>query len=232
MISDRPPTPPSRLHDIAREILAELRDQPAAAALILGGGVALQHYCEYRDTKDIDAWWNPAPTQATESLLLDAMQKIAHRRGYSFAVRHWGDTQSYELQEQGRTIFSFQVAVRSVALDPPQPSSWPPLQIETLLDNLGSKMNALVGRGAPRDFLDLFTVVERGLATPTELWAAWARKNPVAEETPAKVKVLQRLQELEARRPLASIADPLERESAGHVRQWVRDTLCRDGERP
>ena len=49
MISDHQPSPPNQLHELAREILGELQDQPAAAALIIGGGVALQHYCEYRE---------------------------------------------------------------------------------------------------------------------------------------------------------------------------------------
>jgi len=46
MFSDHSPTMPARLHALAKEILDELRDQPAAAAIILGGGVALQHYCD------------------------------------------------------------------------------------------------------------------------------------------------------------------------------------------
>ncbi len=223
------PTPPSQLHSLAREILDLLRDKPAAAALVLGGGVALQHYCEYRETRDIDAWWNPRPSHETEALLTEALSIVAGRHGYALATRKWGETQSYELQEGGKTVFSFQVAVRSVTIDAPIPSSWPPLQLETLLDNLGSKMNALVGRGAPRDFLDLFTVVERGLASPGELWATWSQKNPGAEEAAARAKVLQRLIELEARRPLDTIPRQADQENARRVRQWVRETLCKEG---
>lgn len=228
MLTENRPTPPSRLHALAREVLDALRDQPAAASLILGGGVALQHYCEYRETKDLDAWWNPLPSRAAEALLQQAMTDVAQRHGYSLAVRKWGETQSYELQEEGRTVFSFQVAVRTIALDPPLPSAWPPLQIETLLDNLGAKMNALVGRGAPRDVLDVFTVVERGLATPAELWGAWSRKNPGGEVAAAKAGVLQRLVELEARRPLETIGNTADQEHARRVRRWVREALCQE----
>ena len=70
------PTTPQRLHVLAREILDELRAQPAAAAIILGGGVALQHYCEFRDTRDVVAWWETRPTPDAESLLADVMERV------------------------------------------------------------------------------------------------------------------------------------------------------------
>lgn len=228
MFADRKPKIPTRLHSLAREILDELRGQPAAAAIILGGGVALQHYCEYRDTHDIDAWWRANPTDDTKQLLKEIMQRVASRHGYALHVRTWGETESLELQEDGKTVFSFQVAVRSVELEPPGPSAWPPVQIETLLDNLGAKMNALVNRGSPRDFLDIFTVVEKGLATIDELWAAWARKNPGSELASAKVQLLRRLEELEARRPLSILTDKEYRDSAAAVRAWTRNELCRE----
>lgn len=222
------PTPPARLHALAKEILEELRNKPAAASIILGGGVALQHYCEYRETRDIDAWWESQPRSEAEKLLREVMQQVGQRHGMGLRVRNWGDTQSYELQEKGRTVFSFQVAVRSVALEPAYPSAWPPVQIETLLDNLGAKMNALVARGAPRDFLDAFTVVDRGIASVDELWAAWGRKNPSQELPAAKANVLRRLEELDSRRPLDSITDSKERENANRVRSWTRAELCKE----
>ena len=222
------PTTPQRLHVLAREILDELRAQPAAAAIILGGGVALQHYCEFRDTRDVVAWWETRPTPDAESLLADVMERVGTRHGLSHRSRNWGETQSYELQDAGQTVFSFQIAVRSVSLEPPRPSVWPPVQIETLLDNLGAKMNALVGRGAPRDFWDVFTVVQRGLVTVNELWVAWARKNAGKSTSEAKVNVLRRLEELEARRPLASIPDSQSRDDAAKVRAWTRNELCKE----
>lgn len=228
MCSKRQPQPPANLHPLAAEILAELRDQPAACHIILGGGVALQHYCEYRDTKDIDAWWRSEPEGDAERLLRQVMERVASRHGYTLNVRSWGDTASLELQDAGQTLFSFQIAVRSVALEPASPSAWPPVQLETLLDNLAAKMNALVSRGAPRDILDVFTVVREGLVTIDELWAAWARKNPGSEVASAKAQVLRRLEELEARRPLDSIDDVARREAAKNVRAWTRNHLCQE----
>jgi len=124
MFTDPIPQMAQRLHELAREILEELRDQPAAAALILGGGVALQHYYEYRETHDIDAWWASTPKADTRQLLRETMQRVAERHGYSLAVRAWRETESLELQDEGKTIFSFQVAVRSLELESPGPSAW------------------------------------------------------------------------------------------------------------
>jgi hypothetical protein len=61
-VSEMRPEPkvPIRLHPIAQEILEELSRAPQSGGIIIGGGVALQHYCEYRATVDLDAWWAAA----------------------------------------------------------------------------------------------------------------------------------------------------------------------------
>ena len=55
----RAPQPPADLHPLVRAILEGLQQQPDAAALVIGGGVALKHYLDYWPTKDLDAWWGP-----------------------------------------------------------------------------------------------------------------------------------------------------------------------------
>lgn len=230
MPSEHLPKPPIRLHAVAREILDELRGQPAAAMLILGGGVALQHYCEYRETRDIDAWWSDQPSAETQTLIERIMQSVGRRHQLTLRVRNWGETQSFELQKAAQTVFSFQVAVRSIALEPALPSSWFPVQIETLFDNLGAKMNAVVNRGAPRDFLDVYSVVDRGLITVEDLWVLWSRKNQNGDVQAAKANVAKKLVELEARRPLSSLSDSKDRDSAERVRTWIRTQLCKETE--
>jgi hypothetical protein len=222
------PKVPENLDPLAREVLEGLRQQPAANQIILGGGVALQHYCEYRETRDLDAWWAEAPHASTEALLETTLSAIGERHSMTLKVRKSGDIQSYELQKAGRTRFGFQIAVRSVALERPMPSDWVPIQIESFLDNLGSKMNALVGRGAPRDFLDVREVTSRQLATESELWNAWRQKNPTGDLKEAQLAVLRYLELIETRRPIAAIADPQLREKARLLRQWTRESLCRE----
>jgi predicted nucleotidyltransferase component of viral defense system len=99
------------------------------------------------------------------------------------------------------------------------------LRIETLADNLGSKMNALVQRGAPRDLLDIREAVAAGLVTSQDCWELWERKNPGLAIHAGKMEVARRLEELELRRPLRSLADAAERERAAQARAWYRNTF-------
>jgi hypothetical protein len=60
------------------------------------------------------------------------MQQVAGEAGTTLQEPRFGDTISLELVRDGRRRFSFQIAVRSIALEESVPSAWPPLRIETL----------------------------------------------------------------------------------------------------
>lgn len=66
----------------------------------------------------------------------------------------------------------------------------PPILIETVRDNVASKMNALVDRGAPRDFLDIRAVIVKGLVSVEECWALWQR--PIVEHDLISQRVRER----------------------------------------
>ena len=55
------PQPPDNLHPFSRELLESLTGHSEAAEIVIGGGVALSHYLQYRDTVDLDAWWRAEP---------------------------------------------------------------------------------------------------------------------------------------------------------------------------
>lgn len=222
------PQVPGGLHPLAREILEELARHPGGAGVIVGGGVALQHYCEYRDTVDLDAWWAQDAGPDAEIAVRDAMEAVAQRHDLEVVLRAWRETQSFEFREpEGhRKRFSFQIARRTIELSPPVESAWPPVRLEGFVDNLAAKMSALVDRGAPRDFLDVYEVCRRSLADVSASWQLWSRKNPGRSRTEARVQVLHHLEALEARRPLASIEGAAERDSAATLRGWVRSDLC------
>lgn len=213
---------PRRLDPLAERVLSLLAGRAEAGEIVLGGYFALQHYLDYRQTHDIDAWWRGRADPAAERVIREAMQRVAADEGLELRERRFGDTASFELLQAGRPRFSFQVSVRSVALDPPQPSAWPPILIETLADNIGAKMNALVSRGAPRDFLDVKMAVDAGLVTTARCWELWQAKNPGAPVEGAKQNLLFHLAGIDARRPLETIVDPAEREHAALVRCWFR----------
>jgi hypothetical protein len=213
---------PENLDPLAEIILERLRRNPASSEIILGGYFGLQHYLNYRQTHDIDAWWRQRATVETEQAIRQVMQEVAGERGARYLERRFGETLSFEMAEPDGRRMSFQIAVRDIALDAPQESPWAPILIETMRDNVASKMNALVNRGAPRDFLDIQKTVEAGLISGEECWRLWSLKNPGQRVADAKGKTLLNLENLEQRRPLDQMEDPAARARAQAVRDWFR----------
>lgn len=218
---------PQGLDPLVERVLAALSAHPEAGEIVLGGYLVLQHYADYRRSHDVHAWWRTRASVAAQSAIRSAMQQVAAEEGSELRERRFGDTFSFELSRGGKKYFSFQIAVRSVELEPPQVSAWPPILIESLHDNLGAKMNALVERGSPRDFADIRQAVAVGLVTVSECWELWARKNPGGLVETARQKVLLHLVALEGRRPLNSISEPASRQVAQATRDWFKREFLR-----
>jgi len=214
------PKPPTTLHPLSRELLESLAGHPEAADIVIGGGVALSHYLEYRDTVDLDAWWRAEPRADVLAFLETTMREIAVRHGLGFRRRSWGETESLELLRGTVKQYSFQISRRTLALDDTTCSIWQPVRIETLRDNVASKMTALVQRGAPRDFLDIYHLCTRNVTTAADCWAAFMAKNPGIPINEAKQKILARLAMIESTRPLETIQPVEARDHAAQVRDW------------
>ena len=230
MLADAQPIPPQHLHPLARQLLERLSGHPAAAEIVIGGGVALAHYIDYRDTVDLDAWWREKRSVQAIGFIEEAFADVAAKHGCALHHRGWGDTDSFELVAVDRTVFSFQISERSHYLAEPIKAAWPPVLIETLADNLASKLTALVQRGAPRDFVDIYEAVHRGLIDPETCWQLWQRKNVSVALGEAKRKVMARLEHLEVSRPLESIQDSKQLARAQAVRRWYRDVFTTPNE--
>lgn len=226
MRTDLQPKVPSNLSPYARELLERLCSQPEAKAFVLGGGVALSHYCEYRPTFDLDAWWMATPDEKAWGAATEIMRDLAAKHGLDYLERGWDETRSSEWRSGSNKVFSFQVSRRTVTLDPPMQSAWSPVQIESFRDNVAGKMNALVARCAPRDIVDVFELCQHGYVNPSECWILWRRKNADRDPEAARGEVLRHLAGLEGRRPLEKITKPDERVRAAAVRTFMKTIFC------
>jgi hypothetical protein len=92
------PTPPSRLGTYAREVLELLAGHKAAAEIVIGGGIALAHYVDYRDRYEAK---NPGLSAgAATAKVLHALERLeiqrplasiqdVGQRHEAAAVRNW-----------------------------------------------------------------------------------------------------------------------------------------------
>lgn len=112
----------------------------------------------------------------------------------------------------------------SAQLTAPERLPWADVSLDSLNDLIASKMTALVERGAPRDFRDIYTLCERGLASTRGCWALWRERQQKAgsdaDRNRARLAVQTHLARIAQHRPLNTIADASQLEEASRVRSW------------
>lgn len=202
----------------------------------LGGALGLLHYLDYRDTHDVDAWWTTSATSEEQRQVIELLEATLAPFG-QVRTRAWGDVTSVELQEAAPkgplTTFSFQIARRSVQLQPAEFAPWTDVLLDSFADLLASKMIALVERGAPRDFRDIFVACQAGLTTPEQCWALWQQRQQLAgndlDLERATLAVQLHLERIIQYRPLDKIANPEDRTSAQQVRTWFTKEFIHEG---
>lgn len=194
-----------------------------ADCISLGGALGLFHYLDYRPTRDVDAWWSDSVTEGQKLAVVQTLEKTLSAFG-SVRVRSWGDVNSVELQKEGRTVFSFQVARRTAHLEEPISAGWIDVPLDSLADLVASKMVALVERGAPRDFLDIYALCQSGLLNVPMCWALWRRRQNLAgsdaDISRAFLAIETHLERIALHRPLEKIEEAQQREQARQVRNW------------
>ncbi len=229
----RLPIRPSNVEPLTARVLNRLAEHPAEArSMILGGGFAMNHYLAPRMTFDVDTWWTKDSTnddrKAALEVLREILPEVADEFGMAFSERANASHEmiSLELRDAERT-FSYQIAPHTIELDSPfvDESPWAPIPIETLRDNVASKVNALVARGAPRDFSDIHRVIDDGVMSVEEVWDLWSKKNPDQDVELAKAQVVKRIESIELRRPLERLPEE-HREQVASDRGWVRNVLA------
>jgi hypothetical protein len=217
------PRRPSQLSPYAEVVLRALAAAGLGHKISLGGALGLQHYCEYRATNDIDAWWEPTATGEEREAVLRVAEQAMRSFG-STGLRRWGDVSSVELKVEGKIVFSFQVAIRSAQLEPTTTLPWVDVALDSLPDLVASKMVALVERGAPRDFRDVYAICQEERMSVGECWRLWKERQGRAGSDPdpyrARLAIETHLSRIAQHRPLDTIADPEQRASAASLRNW------------
>jgi hypothetical protein len=217
------PIRPSHLSEYTEKTLAALSAAGLGHAISVGGALGLLHYLDYRTTHDVDAWWTPAAQEEDRKRVL-ATVEAALRPWGEVRTRKWGEVTSLELKKDGKTIFSFQIASRTVQLQPATTLPWSDVALDSLADLVASKMIALVERGAPRDFRDIYFVCLFELMAPADCWRLWRQRQQEggseADLHRARIAIETHLMRISQHRPLAAIADPDQRIEAEAVRAW------------
>lgn len=222
---------PQNIPPYAEACLQALSAAGLGHHISLGGAFALLHYHDYRTTHDIDAWWQPEATAKDKEAVISTIVTTLESFG-TVRLRSWQEVTSIELDSSQRKTFSFQIASRSAQLQPAAISPWPDIPLDSFADLVASKMTALVERGAPRDFVDIYTICQAGLVTPHTCWKLWQQRQQLRrfedDLTQAKFAVRVRLKRIEQRRPLENIQDPQARTDAEQLRKWYKSEFLDD----
>jgi len=217
------PRRPAHMPAYAEACLQALASQDLGGKISLGGAFGLLHYLDYRPTHAVDAWWVPSATAEDQHRVIGAIEATLRPFG-QIRRRAWGDVVSVDLIRGSRVVFSFQIARRSAQLEPPALAPWTDVLLDSFPDLLASKAVALVERGTPRDFRDIFTLCQAGLTTPQECWSLWRRRQQLAgsdtDSARARLALETHLARIAQHRPLREIADPTKRAEAERVRRW------------
>lgn len=219
------PKQPKHLSSYAQISLKALVQAGLMERIALGGALGLFHYLDYRLTHDVDAWWAEHLSESQKQEVLDAVKGALASFG-KVELRRWGDVSSIALLQDNKVIFSFQIAQRSVRLETPVSAGWINIPLDSLADLIASKMVALIERGAPRDFLDIYMLCQSELVTPVECWALWHTRQVLADSDTdgarARLAIETHLERIIQHRPLETIHDAQQQAQAQQVRNWFR----------
>jgi hypothetical protein len=224
--ANKRPRRPAHLSDFAEKCLETLAASGLGDRISVGGALGLLHYLDYRPTHDVDAWWTNRATDKERQNVIQAIEETLRPFG-QVRTRRWGDVTSVELLQEGQAVFSFQIAVRSAQLEPSEPAPWTDVLLDSFSDLVASKMVALVERGAPRDFRDVYSLCRAGTITPSECWNLWRRRQQLAgsdtDSSRARLAVETHLARIASHRPLEKVSDAQQRSEARRLRNWFRE---------
>ena len=225
-LKEHPPVPPGNVSEIMRACLESLAVRGLGKWISIGGAFGLSYYHQYRTTHDIDALWMEEAHDDARLLVIRCIEEELQKFGV-VRTRAWGDVVSVDVVSgDARTqSFSFQIANRTTRLQASLDAPWPPgIYLDSMADLVASKMVALIERGAPRDFLDIYTFCLEGRVRPDQCWHLWrereVRGSGTCDPDRARTAIQTHLSRIAISRPLDVIGNTEERAAAERVRNW------------
>jgi hypothetical protein len=216
---------PTNIPPFAEICLQALVSSKLNNKISLGGAFGLLHYLDYRTTHDVDAWWEASTTTPEKEQITKLIETTLSQYG-QVQQRTWGDVVSIELIQTNQTVFTFQIADRSAQLQPSVSAAWIDVSLDSLADLIASKMVALVERGAPRDFRDIYALCQSNLTTPNQCWQLWQERERLTggniDRDRARLALETHLTRIALHRPLDKITDTTQRSEAEQIRNWFR----------
>ncbi len=223
---------PDNTSNYALACLNALSASKMGGCVSIGGAFGLSHYYEYRTTHDIDAWWDEKTSLQQQQEIISLLSTVLEKFG-TVRIRIWGDVASIELIQESKTVFSFQIAKRSALLEEPVPSPWAGVPLDSFSDLIASKMTALVERGAPRDFRDIYTLCSNKLIDIAACWTLWEKRQTAAhgdtDKNRARLAIESHMERITLHRPLDSIQDSNGRIEAEKLRNWFKVEVLNAG---
>ena len=112
-------------------------------------------------------------------------------------------------------------------------SPWDPVKLDSLSDLIASKMTALVERGIPRDFLDIYEICRHDICTAQQCWALWEEREKKrgvehVDMNLAASAILLHLNRIEKMRPLDLIENSNDRKQAQVLREWFKNEFSKE----
>lgn len=222
---------PNSLNKFSKVCLEALKNSRFGQFITLGGAVGLALYHEFRLTKDVDAWWVPEATENDKQAVVNLLKSILETIG-DVTIRRFGDVVSLDLRRDRKVVFNFQIANRSALLKLPVKSPWYPVTLDSFEDLIASKMTALIERGAPRDFIDIYEMCKQEYISISKCWELWQARELKRNVTTPDPQIgcealLLHLSRIERIRPLDTIGDINKKNQAKKVRDWFKYDFCK-----
>ncbi|HKY37903.1 MAG TPA: nucleotidyl transferase AbiEii/AbiGii toxin family protein [Polyangiaceae bacterium] len=162
---------PRELSAWQKHALLEVGRTPLGREATFGGATALSvAYLHHRRSEDLDFFLTREPAIADLAPLARAVRRL----GFKVEIRPLGVRTALVLLKERKEVGHIDVAY--YPYDPvDRPTSWQGLRVDSLVDMTVNKVQAVLTRARPRDFVDLWFLLREGPERKLERLLSLAR---------------------------------------------------------